>query len=66
MRILLALLLLLAPPSAYAAVPVTWPLAPDTATTKFVVDGLTIIHRRAPGDLVVANLYLLGGVRLTT
>ena len=66
MRILLALLLLLAPPSAYAAVPVTWPLALDTATTKFVVDGLTIIHRRAPGDLVVANLYLLGGVRLTT
>ncbi|MFM8910044.1 MAG: M16 family metallopeptidase, partial [Gemmatimonadota bacterium] len=25
-----------------------------------------VIHRRSPGDLVVANLYLLGGVRLTT
>jgi zinc protease len=66
MRIFLALLLLLAVPSAHAAVPVTWSLAPDTSTTKFVVDGLTILHRRAPGDLVVANLYLLGGVRLTT
>ncbi|MGA1360522.1 MAG: M16 family metallopeptidase [Gemmatimonadaceae bacterium] len=66
MRILLALLLLLAPPSANAAVPVTWPMTPDTSTTKFVVEGVTIIHRRAPGDLVVANLYLLGGVRLTT
>ncbi|MGA1309785.1 MAG: M16 family metallopeptidase, partial [Gemmatimonadaceae bacterium] len=41
-------------------------MTPDTSTTKFVVEGVTIIHRRAPGDLVVANLYLLGGVRLTT
>ena len=66
MRIFLAVLLLCSSLSARAAVPVTWSLAPDTSTTKFVVDGLTIIHRRAPGDLVVANLYLLGGVRLTT
>ena len=73
MRMILALSLLLSTFPAHAAVSVPWPLSPDTpaqladtSTTKFVVDGVRIIHRRAPGDLVVANLYLLGGVRLTT
>jgi len=73
MRMILALSLLLSSLSVEAAVPDTWSLFPgtrgqvsDTGTTKFVVDGVSIIHRRSPGDLVVANLYLLGGVRLTT
>jgi len=73
MRMILALSLLLSSLSVEAAVPDTWSLFPgtrgqvsDTGTTKFVVDVFSIIHRRSPGDLVVANLYLLGGVRLTT
>ncbi len=34
------------------------------ATTRFVVDGITVIHRQTNTNLFVANLYLLGGVQL--
>lgn len=41
---------------------------PDSATTsRFVVDGIPVILRRNPAnDVVVANLYLLGGTRQLT
>ena len=41
---------------------------PDTAvTTKFDVDGVTVILRRnTASEVVAANLYLLGGTRLVT
>ncbi len=41
------------------------PLSPDTATTiKFDVNGLSVILRNnSANDVVVANLYLLGGSR---
>lgn len=36
----------------------------DTGTVSYDVDGIKVIHRRlGTGDIVVANLYLLGGVR---
>lgn len=35
----------------------------DSATTQFDVAGIKVIHRPSGGDMVVANLYLLGGVR---
>jgi zinc protease len=38
----------------------------DSATTQFDVAGIKVIHRPAGGDMVVANLYLLGGVRQVT
>ena len=38
----------------------------DTGTVRFDVDGVRVIHRRTTTGLVVANLYLLGGVRLVT
>src|SRR5688572_25368761 len=39
----------------------------DTGTVAYDVDGIRIIHRRlGTGDIVVANLYLLGGVRQVT
>jgi zinc protease len=43
-------------------------LAPDTATTtKFDVDGIPVILRRnTANEVVVANLYLLGGTRQLT
>jgi zinc protease len=43
-------------------------LAPDTAvTTKFEVAGIPVILRRNPAnEVVVANLYLLGGARQLT
>ncbi|MBM3899407.1 MAG: insulinase family protein [Gemmatimonadetes bacterium] len=74
MRMILALSLLLSSLSVEAAVPTTWSLVPgpraatfaDTGTIRFTVDGVRVIHHRSPGDLVVANLYLLGGVRLAT
>ncbi|MDB4892701.1 MAG: peptidase domain protein [Gemmatimonadetes bacterium] len=56
---------------AYAAEP-TGPrrpvVAPDSATTeKFDVNGLTVILRRnSANEVVVANLYLLGGARQLT
>lgn len=36
---------------------------PDSTTTSFTVGGVRVIHRRAASATVVANLYLLGGVR---
>ena len=41
-------------------------VAHDSATTRSVVDGITVIHRRTNTNLFVANLYLLGGVQLAT
>lgn len=37
--------------------------APDSTTTSFSVGGVRVVHRRAASATVVANLYLLGGVR---
>lgn len=39
----------------------------DTGTVAYDVDGVRVIHRHVgSGDIVVANLYLLGGVRQVT
>ncbi len=39
----------------------------DTGTVAYNVDGIRVIHRHlGTGDIVVANLYLLGGVRQVT
>lgn len=38
----------------------------DTATTSYAVGGVRVIHRRTNTNIVVANLYLLGGVRQVT
>jgi zinc protease len=38
----------------------------DSTTTSYVLDGVRVIHRRTNASIVVANLYLLGGVRQTT
>jgi zinc protease len=39
----------------------------DTGTIAYDVDGIRVIHRHVgSGDIVVANLYLLGGVRQVT
>ena len=46
------------------AAPLVAPVVHDSLTTRFVVDGVTIIQRRTNTNLVVANLYLLGGVHL--
>lgn len=40
--------------------------AADSSTTMFDVAGIKVIHRPAGGDMIVANLYLLGGVRQVT
>jgi zinc protease len=43
------------------------PVSPDTGTIGYDVDGIRVIHRQVgTGDIVVANLYLLGGVRQIT
>lgn len=39
---------------------------PDTGTVRFEESGLRVIHRQTANNLVVANLYLLGGVQLAT
>lgn len=39
------------------------PANPDTGTSLFDVGGVKVIHRPSPGEIVVANLYLLGGTR---
>lgn len=40
---------------------------PDTGTIAYDVDGIRVIQRHVgSGDIVVANLYLLGGVRQVT
>lgn len=49
-----------------ATQPLAAAVAHDSATTRFVVDGITVIHRRTNTNLFVANLYLLGGVQLAT
>jgi zinc protease len=38
----------------------------DTATTSYTVGGVRVIQRRTNTSIVVANLYLLGGVRQLT
>lgn len=38
----------------------------DSATTLYDVAGFKVIHRPSQSDIVVANLYLLGGVRQVT
>lgn len=38
----------------------------DSATTAYTVNGVRVIHRRTNTNIVVANLYLLGGVRQAT
>jgi zinc protease len=53
-----ALLFLLATSHAWAQA--------DTATTSYVVNGVRVIQRRTNTSIVVANLYLLGGVRQLT
>lgn len=46
------------PPPAFAA---------DSGTVSYVVDGVKVVHRIATNsEIVVANLYLLGGVRQVT
>ncbi|MBI1808341.1 MAG: insulinase family protein [Gemmatimonadetes bacterium] len=35
----------------------------DTATVSYTVGGVHVIQRRTPASIVVANLYLLGGLR---
>ncbi|MFP5354645.1 MAG: M16 family metallopeptidase [Gemmatimonadota bacterium] len=41
-------------------------VAADTGTETYVSGGIRVIQRHAPGDIAVANLYLLGGVRQVT
>lgn len=38
----------------------------DTLTASYTVNGVRVIHRRTNTSIVVANLYLLGGVRQFT
>ena len=38
----------------------------DTATVSYVASGVRVIQRRTTASIVVANLYLLGGVRQVT
>ncbi len=51
---------------AAAAKPAATPVVAvhDSLTTKYAVEGITVIHRRTNTNLFVANLYLLGGVHL--
>ena len=61
-RVLVALLL-----ASVAAAPAAPAGAQrDTATTSYLVSGVRVIHRRTNASIVVANLYLLGGVRQAT
>jgi zinc protease len=66
--ILLALTvpLLGATPSRHASsVPATTVTAPDSNTTSYTVGGVRVIHRKTNLTTVVANIYLLGGVRVS-
>jgi zinc protease len=73
-RLLIAATLLSPPPMSAAGltVPPSTPpravAAPDSAvTTKFDVDGVTVILRRnTANEVIAANLYLLGGARQIT
>ena len=38
----------------------------DTATVMYTVSGVRVIQRKTTASIVVANLYLLGGVRQLT
>jgi len=38
----------------------------DTGTVRLDIDGVRVIHRQTNNNLVVANLYLLGGTQLAT
>lgn len=49
-----------------AALPAGAQRAADSATTLFDAAGIRVIHRPSGSDIVVANLYLLGGVRQVT
>jgi zinc protease len=65
-----ALLLVATPVNAQArrggAAPATVTTA-DTGTIAYDVDGIRVVHRHVgSGDIVAANLYLLGGVRQVT
>jgi len=40
--------------------------AADTGTVTYETGGIRVIQRQTSGDIVVANLYLLGGVRQVT
>lgn len=51
---------------AFTAVSLSAQTLPDTGTVRFDVDGVRVIHRQTNNNLVVANLYLLGGVQLAT
>lgn len=49
-----------------AARPVVAQRSADSATTLLEAEGIKVIHRPSQSDIVVANLYLLGGVRQVT
>ena len=51
------------PTPARAATPTA---SVTTNTTRFEVAGVRVIHRKTENNLFVANLYLLGGTRMTT
>jgi zinc protease len=54
-------------PGAAVAAPAPVAQATDTGTIGYTVDGIRVIQRFAPtSEIVVANLYLLGGVREVT
>ncbi|MBW7932365.1 MAG: insulinase family protein [Gemmatimonadaceae bacterium] len=74
-RLLLALAVCAAPAAAQRISPTlpsaTRPVQPaavhlDTSTTSYTIDGIRVIHRAGAANLVVMNLYLLGGVRNAT
>jgi zinc protease len=52
-------------PSAQRPTPVAV-VHPDTSTTSYAINGVQVIHRAGAANLVVMNLYLLGGVRNAT
>jgi zinc protease len=57
----------LAPTGAGALPPRTRGPAPDTLTSSFTVAGVRVVQRLTPGtEVVVANLYLEGGVQQLT
>jgi zinc protease len=73
-RVLCAVAALAVAAPIASALPVSYPAAgvptppPDTAvTTKFDVDGVTVILRQNPAnEVIAANLYFLGGARQIT
>lgn len=73
-RVLYAVAALAVATPIASALPVSYPVVgvptppPDTAvTTKFDVDGVTVILRQNPAnEVIAANLYFLGGARQLT